>query len=74
MSPSKDGTELDASEQAPEGVPLTISPERPEEFSPGADKDLRRPHRGDGRHGDGRHRRHLRQARLTQASGSGVEY
>ena len=32
---------LDASEQAPEGVPLTISPERPEEFSPGADKELR---------------------------------
>ena len=41
MSPSKDGTNLDASEQAPEGAPLTISPERPEEFSPGADKDLR---------------------------------
>ena len=40
MSPSKDGTKLDASEQAPEGVPSTISPERPEEFSPGADEDL----------------------------------
>ena len=40
MSPSGDGTNLDASEQAPEGAPLTISPERPEEFSPGADKDL----------------------------------
>src|SRR6476659_5084727 len=40
MSPSKDGTKLDASEQAPEGVPSEISPERPEEFSPGADPDL----------------------------------
>jgi Mn-containing catalase len=40
MSPSKDGTKLDASEQAPEGVPSTISPERFEEFSPGADQDL----------------------------------
>lgn len=41
MSPSNDGTELDASEQAPVGSPMTISPERPEEFSPGADADLR---------------------------------
>ena len=41
LSPSKDGTQLDASEQAPAGVPLTIAPERPEEFSPGADDDLR---------------------------------
>ena len=40
MSPSGDGTKLDASEQAPEGVPITIAPERREEFSPGADKDL----------------------------------
>ena len=40
MSPSGDGTHLDASEQAPAGAPLTISPERLEEFSPGADKDL----------------------------------
>lgn len=40
-SPSNDGTTLDASEQAPVGVPMTISPERLEEFSPGADKDLR---------------------------------
>ncbi|HEX5729435.1 manganese catalase family protein [Microbacterium sp.] len=40
MSPSKDGTTLDASEQAPEGVPSVISPERFEEFSPGTDKDL----------------------------------
>lgn len=40
MSPSGDGTELLATEQAPEGAPLTISVERPEEFSPGADKDL----------------------------------
>ena len=40
MSPSKDGTELDATQQAPEGVPSEISVERPEEFSPGADADL----------------------------------
>jgi Mn-containing catalase len=40
MSPSKDGTTLDASEQAPEGVPITIAEERFEEFSPGLDPDL----------------------------------
>lgn len=40
-SPSNDGTTLDASEQAPVGSPITISPERFEEFSPGADADLR---------------------------------
>lgn len=40
-SPSNDGTTLDASEQAPVGVPMTISPERLEEFSPGADEELR---------------------------------
>lgn len=40
-SPSNDGTELDASEQAPAGVPMTIAPERLEEFSPGADDELR---------------------------------
>jgi Mn-containing catalase len=40
MSPSGDGTELDASEQAPVGVPSEISRERFEEFSPGLDKDL----------------------------------
>src|SRR6478735_4860349 len=40
MSPSGDGTQLDATEQAPEGVPIQIAPERPEEFSPGADTDL----------------------------------
>lgn len=40
-SPSNDGTELDASEQAPAGTPMTISPERLEEFSPGADEELR---------------------------------
>jgi Mn-containing catalase len=40
-SPSNDGTQLDASEQAPQGTPITISPERLEEFAPGADKDLR---------------------------------
>ncbi|MFC7431866.1 MULTISPECIES: manganese catalase family protein [unclassified Agrococcus] len=40
-SPSNDGTDLIATEQAPEGGPLTIAPERPEEFSPGADAELR---------------------------------
>ena len=40
MSPSKDGTELDATEQAPAGVPSTIAEERFEEFSPGLDTDL----------------------------------
>ncbi len=40
LSPSGDGTSLDATEQAPEGVPAVISPERMEEFSPGLDKDL----------------------------------
>jgi Mn-containing catalase len=41
LSPSNDGTSLDATEQAPQGVPMTIAPERLEEFAPGADKDLR---------------------------------
>lgn len=41
MSPSNDGTQLDGSQQAPEGVPLDIAPERPEEFAPGADPELR---------------------------------
>lgn len=40
MSPCNDGTELTADEQAPEGVPSTISGERFEEYSPGLDKDL----------------------------------
>lgn len=40
MSPSNDGTQLDASEQAPAGVPITIAEERFEEFSPGADPEL----------------------------------
>lgn len=40
MSPSKDGTQLDATEQAPAGVPSTIAEERFEEFSPGLDPDL----------------------------------
>jgi hypothetical protein len=31
---------LTASQQTPEGVPLTIATERMEEFSPGLDKDL----------------------------------
>ncbi|GAA1419038.1 manganese catalase family protein [Agrococcus citreus] len=41
MSPSNDGTQLDASEQAPQGAPMDIGAERPEEFAPGADKELR---------------------------------
>lgn len=41
LSPSGDGTTLDASEQAPVGEPIVIAPERPEEFSPGADPELR---------------------------------
>jgi len=40
MSPSNDGTTLDASEQAPAGVPSVIAPERYEEFAPGADTEL----------------------------------
>jgi Mn-containing catalase len=40
VSPSGDGTVLTASEQAPQGVPITIAAERMEEFSPGLDKDL----------------------------------
>ncbi|MBY6707582.1 manganese catalase family protein [Rhodococcus sp. BP-241] len=40
MSPSKDGTDLDASEQAPAGASLDIAPERPEEFAPGLDPEL----------------------------------
>ncbi|GEA87585.1 manganese catalase family protein [Cellulomonas cellasea] len=40
MSPSNDGTELDATEQAPAGVPMTIAEERFEEFAPGADPEL----------------------------------
>lgn len=40
MSPSNDGTNLDASEQAPAGTPMEISPERLEEFAPGLDTDL----------------------------------
>ena len=40
MSPSNDGTTLDASEQTPAGVPLTIAEERYEEFAPGLDPEL----------------------------------
>jgi Mn-containing catalase len=40
VSPSGDGTVLTATEQAPEGAPLTIATERMEEFSPGLDTDL----------------------------------
>ncbi|MEV1295093.1 manganese catalase family protein [Pseudonocardia sp. NPDC049635] len=38
-SPSNDGTEL-TTEQAPEGVPMEIATERPEEFGPGLDPEL----------------------------------
>ena len=38
-SPSNDGTEL-TTQVMPEGFPITISPERREEFSPGLDKEL----------------------------------
>jgi Mn-containing catalase len=41
LSPSNDETMLDATEQAPDGVPIEIAPERLEEFAPGADADLR---------------------------------
>jgi Mn-containing catalase len=39
-SPSNDGTDLDASEQAPVGTPSFIAPERLEEFAPGLDPEL----------------------------------
>jgi len=38
-SPSNDGTELSTAIM-PEGVPITIAPERREEFSPGLDFEL----------------------------------
>ncbi len=38
-SPSNDGTKLSTAFM-PEGFPMTIAPERREEFSPGLDKDL----------------------------------
>jgi Mn-containing catalase len=38
-SPSNDGTELSTA-LMPEGVPITIAPERREEFSPGLDPEL----------------------------------
>ncbi len=40
LSPSKDGTMLTASEQAPQGFAQTIAAERMEEFSPGLDAEL----------------------------------
>jgi Mn-containing catalase len=40
LSPSKDGTELDATQQAPQGVPSVIAEERLEEFAPGLDPEL----------------------------------
>ena len=38
-SPSNDGTELSTAVM-PDGVPMTIAPERREEFSPGLDPEL----------------------------------
>ena len=38
-SPSNDGTELSTAVM-PEGFPMTIAPERREEFAPGLDKEL----------------------------------
>lgn len=38
-SPSNDGTEL-RTEVMPDGFPMTISPERREEFAPGLDPEL----------------------------------
>jgi Mn-containing catalase len=38
-SPSDDGTELSTAIM-PDGFPMTIAPERREEFSPGLDKEL----------------------------------
>ena len=38
-SPSNDGTEL-STDVMPDGFPMTISPERREEFAPGLDPDL----------------------------------
>lgn len=38
-SPSKDGTTL-STEQAPQGAPMDIATERPEEFGPGLDPEL----------------------------------
>jgi Mn-containing catalase len=38
-SPSNDGAELSTA-LMPEGVPITIAPERREEFSPGLDPEL----------------------------------
>ena len=40
LSPSKDGTQLSATKQAPEGVPSTIAEERFEEYAPGLDPEL----------------------------------
>jgi len=40
LSPSGDGTNLQAREQAPGGFPSTIAAERYEEFSPGLDPEL----------------------------------
>jgi Mn-containing catalase len=38
-SPSNDGTEL-STDVIPDGFPMTMSPERREEFAPGLDADL----------------------------------
>ena len=63
-SPSNDGTELSTAVM-PEGVPITIAPERREEFSPGLDTELLVADPGDGRdrdedgRQDGHHRLHV---------------
>ena len=54
MSPSKDGTELDATEQAPEGVPSTIADGALRGVLPRARPGAARAHPGHGRPRDGR--------------------
>ena len=39
-SPANDGSTLEATEEAPEGFPISDLPERPEEFSPGLTPEL----------------------------------
>ena len=39
-SPSDDGTELSTAQMPQDGPPITIAPERREEFSPGLDAEL----------------------------------
>ena len=39
-SPANDGFEVETSEKAPDGAPITGLPERPEEFAPGLTPEL----------------------------------